>query len=793
MAFKCLDCDICFDVLNHLQVHRQTYHNNEMLCFICRKRGFQRYRYHLVRDHPNEIGQLLSMNQTNHEPINAIVAEGNQAITANDSSSVQVTVVENNATECVHDKCDDLEHVIDDVEKQTIRNQSLEVILTKKIMACKEDVLMNDNQIIQIMNVIKETFHKVASCPCPDLMMDEIFGNFTDYNRIKSFYKKQRNAIIPNQLTISGVSLYWVPICDIIRRVINNSQFWSVILTKNQQDIGPSNLISSFRDCHSFQVVRAHSRLDEVDVYMNLSLDDFTYVNPLGPSASKGKLCGVYCNFPDMERGQRSKRKDQHLITLLPRHLIDDNGIRLCLKTIEDEMVTLEKDGLECEVDGVHYLVKLKVHRICGDNKGIFELMGKCQTFVTGKICIVCNATYEDINEDPFATSNSLRTAESWHEEVSKLQSAQMSHDLKTLPSFYNLNSANYHNYFPPDRLHNFILGVYKDFMEQLLFKLFDDSELEVLQVSMGTLSLKNGVPQVGPSVARKMIVKLRGTGAQIYDFFLNFPEVMINLYKGLLANDELVSKLNSKLENPSYQAYLVLRNIDMFVSSSVISKDEMEDLNLLIHSFFIHRLDAGISNPITPKLHRMTHLVHDLLVHGPLNFYDTIVFERRHQDFKSKMATTKSYVNPNRSLVLWDLRKVSLAISDVNNGMTYVSRSRLSSTDINILGVSHHLFNMKVSSVKYQSLSICTNRVHKLKSNDFIFVEYILVNESTNNVAVFGTDMIVSSFDPNLWCFELLKASDTISKHDPTEFCPGSCPRTFIYNDNQYVNKIAQ
>lgn len=98
----------------------------------------------------------------------------------------------------------------------------------------------------------------------------------------------------------------------------------------------------------------------------------------------------VYATFPDIPYEHRVSEDNIEILLMANRkklseltktHKLDD-PIGTLLRTIADEMKHLMEKGIEVSANGVQTNIKLALSCICGDNAGIYELLGNLISFI---------------------------------------------------------------------------------------------------------------------------------------------------------------------------------------------------------------------------------------------------------------------------------------------------------------------------------------------------------------------------------------------------------------------------
>lgn len=125
---------------------------------------------------------------------------------------------------------------------------------------------------------------------------------------------------------------------------------------------------------------------------------------------------------------------------------------------------------------------------------------------------------------------------------------------------------------------------------------------------------------------------QISGTGSQIQEFFLFFP--------ALLRNDFDTSEILG------WDLYLLLRRIFNQVCSPRVELDKLDNLQQIIEQFLIGFRTTFPLSTTTYKMHYLMHYCDVMRHFGPLWRFNSLRFERLHQEFKENIKTSKNRKN---------------------------------------------------------------------------------------------------------------------------------------------------
>ena len=234
------------------------------------------------------------------------------------------------------------------------------------------------------------------------------------------------------------------------------------------------------------------------------------------------------------------------------------------------------------------------LNKICGDNSGIFEVLGRTKSFNFGPICRVCKATYQEIQSDPFARTCELRSDLTMMNDTLLFMSGNKIPGINEVPVFTSMKYMTSTDQYPPDRLHNMILGVYKDFLEQMLYSFVGSNNVTTLNSSIKKLKLKNGSAMMKSSTQRNQF-HAKGIGAHIYDLFLNLPEIMIEMiFEGWTSFRENETPVDGRnrlwreiVSSDFFKAYITLRKLDCYILQPQFNQNDLNEIDSLVIRFF--------------------------------------------------------------------------------------------------------------------------------------------------------------------------------------------------------------
>ena len=628
MDFRCPNCPgYHITTLYDYNKHRKFYHGGDLVCFIeeCQRAGFKNLRQHLFEVHPS-FGMLTAQGRKCSTTNNGQSGNDQQQVLQHgehEESCFTAAPDDENQEDTDGDECDYSDIATDPHLNPEQQDPNAVVIsIFSRMMEVKEEKMINDKQFITLITNTLDAIRSIMTMSQREYVVEQLMEKMKNPWSIRSFIKSQFSFVQPISHIISGNECYRIPIESILRRKLMNIDIAETLLNANSYLPPCDHSISTFRDTASFKqdskilFSKYQGREDVLLVFGELYADDFCLANPVGPFKGSSTVTGVYMNLMDVHKKDRSRREDQSLVSIIPT---GDCGLNHTYTKIKDELVQLETEGFNARIAGKDYLVIFLLCKVCGDNKSIFELLGKSVCFSSGSICRMCTATHHQIQSDPFA--GQLRDRFSWDEDIKKFLSGENVEGMRETPVFAGLKYFKTWNLYPQDRLHTLLLGVYPDFMELLLQDIVTPSNIDLFNQAVSKIQMKNGNPEIRICVGGRNARSLKGSGSQMYDLFLNLPEILSGFVFN--SNDFITEDQSERWERIvsgiKYKTFLILRRFDCLIRQESFKQDDLVAINLLIKTFFHQRSQFAQSQQITPKLH-----LHDPLGSGNSHSWTT-------------------------------------------------------------------------------------------------------------------------------------------------------------------------
>lgn len=680
------------------------------------------------------------------------------------------------------------------------------------LIRCKESTGMNDHQFVSIGVTFFSAITTIIERHDRSNILYKISKAISSTWNLNKFIQENFSYTHPEKYIVSGNERYRIPLKSIIKRSLGNESIRQMLIEATKYVPSSDGSIACFRDTENFKsdynvimqcLQQKNCPFPPFVIFYDVYIDDFGLANPIGPSASNSTVLAVYVSLSDIPLKHKSKREDQSLITIIPRLDVSDSGLTSSLSHIKQEFMNLSEQGFIHNIQGTDYCVHVIINKICGDNSGIFEVLGLQKSWTSGHICRVCNATHRDIQIDPFAKSATLRTDEQVLKDThTLLTEGKVCHGQHNVPVFIDMKFMTSTNQYPNDRLHVLILGVYTDFLEVLLHKLLRPMYIQYFNDRIKHLKFKNGSAILKVTSGGRNHLHLKGIASQVYEVFLNLPELLVSVIfdsktsasRKRLEGDDMKEQKESEwreiITSNEYLTYLTLRKLDCYVNQPKYLKDHLTKMGLLVDEFFLRRSECSFIQTVTPKLHYLTHIVHDTTIHGPLINYDTLRYERRHSIAVQKIRSIKCARNYSKTLVEWDCRLSAIRGSNCSKTITLIgSKRHVSQEELTMIGRIDSPGIYKVRGVIWNGEEMRERQVCQVSDG---FIQIKLVISATDGFFCFGKKYFIRSLNEYLHAYQVYVKSHNLVCIEVGNFPHLSSPlRLFEFNGNLFINKI--
>ena len=306
--------------------------------------------------------------------------------------------------------------------------------------------------------------------------LEETFTAFdtirSDYNQ-KKYLKEKKGLIEPEEILLGTrceqyldrsrvSSLKYVP--ETIQ-YISIKKTINTVLNKLGHKIGKKHrsenvVMKDYMDASQFSQHPLFLE-DNSALQLHMYFDEFETVNPLGSKTKIHKIGGLYMSIKNLPVELNSKLVNIHPVIFCHSQDVYKYGF----KTVFDQMLTDLKDlekGVTMEVNGKEQVVRAALVLWSGDNLGIHQVFGFCESFQANKPCHFCYIHKQDIQNCFTLDSVNRRTHEQYLLDVEHAKTNFESTKDTGVKSDFPLESLTYFR-FPdnvgPDAMHDILEG----------------------------------------------------------------------------------------------------------------------------------------------------------------------------------------------------------------------------------------------------------------------------------------------------------------------------------------------
>ena len=483
---------------------------------------------------------------------------------------------------------------------------------------------------------------------------------FVSRLNLQDVYVQSRgNFIKPIQLTINtngnSIKFQYIPIEKIASMVLGNRSVVAEIL--REQHLLRYKSLNRFDNeltCEQQRWEAIKGRLR-----MKLYSDEFSIVNPIGHSKYNQNYIVVYCTFENIPYKDRLKRDDIFLVLIANHKNIDSISLHSLLDQLNTDIRQLTDNGIEKEVkidDKVSkVIIPFTLSSIVGDAKTAYQFSGYPGGFDIGFVCRMCGADYEEIQSGVlfrplFGTkidaSNYWKLIDEADDNVF-LQENRLQHfyGVARKFKFASKDGLNPWNCMSFDVCHDILEGSMAKIISLVLVKFNNDF------------------------VHNKAIIAAIVSGKQFYDApfslrstsggfvidgdMIQRAELLIHLEHIFLLDLSEATNVSAEtiIASDSFQLYKAFLHIAMISFQCTITQENLLTLQSEILQMFIliKRIDPNFK--IFAKLHHITHYPEMIRRFGPLIFFSTLSFERKHQTLKRWAFIMHNSINPAVSM----------------------------------------------------------------------------------------------------------------------------------------------
>lgn len=474
-----------------------------------------------------------------------------------------------------------------------------------------------------------------------------VFDSFKSSHRRMNYFKGTNKMIVPvekslgtrteirtrdnkrMQIIISDNFTY-VPLLSTLTTVLKCSEVMSYFQQRDFRDISK---INSFADSGSFSKNQLFKNYPNA-LKIQLFLDEFETVNPLGSKKGIHKLGAVYFTIQNFPSFLNSKLKFIHLLALYYAEDCKKYGLNKILNVILPDIKKLEVEGLV--VEGVGHFFGT-VSNVSHDNLGANGLYGFNESFSSTYYCRFCLISGEEAQNCYKHSEMPIRNYESHVDHV-----LNATFGVKTTCALDLLTYYNFIDNPSVDLMHDLLEGVVQYELKLVLRKLIEMKcfTLDTLNARLqahnfGRIESKNKpssirLDQKGNSLGLK--------AAQSWTFCRFLPVIICDL----IQSDEQLK---------FWRLIILLLEVMSYSFSPRFSEALISrlDSSVIIHHQYFREIFP--QSKLIPKQHFMCHYAHVVRSSGPLISLWCMRYEAKHNYFCQLAGNIRNFRNIAYSL----------------------------------------------------------------------------------------------------------------------------------------------
>ena len=490
-------------------------------------------------------------------------------------------------------------------------------------------------------------------------------GALNSVRRRETHLDKMFNFLQPRRMVIGERNgrrrseFYYIPPEEILSRLLQDEGYrrYSVIHPEHMmRRVGVYDSITSGNVWNSMSMA-----LSGPTIVLRLYIDAFGINNPLGSSADKDKIVGVY--FTGVHHHKvAAQRSSIQTLALYRSSDMAAFGIDKCLEVPVKDLKKLVENGLPPTLTG-HPRYNVRVICVLGDNLGMNEIVGivmnfssvehSCRRCMLSRTTLKTAKKYEEIH----FKNNERRTLESLRADYQQKVEEDAPHihcvqNESVLMDFPHLDIT---VATPQCYSHDLLEGCVKKWMLLILKHFVDKNWIswDSLEVTMREFKYTGSDANNRPPAmkAKKMKVKntrkVVGTFAEVATLVRLFPQLLF---------DHI-----SDPQDALWQFYLKVKAFLQYVQMPSISESQVNELDELLIELMNQRMeltreptdDGGFRYvpPLTYKEHFLSHYKSDIENFGSLTGTATDSFEANHSPFKRIKERKRQSINVLKTL----------------------------------------------------------------------------------------------------------------------------------------------
>ncbi|XP_055715103.1 uncharacterized protein LOC129809293 [Phlebotomus papatasi] len=473
-----------------------------------------------------------------------------------------------------------------------------------------------------------------------------VFSKMPEPEEILLTMKTKRRMEISSKTFLNvqqPVTFAKISLIETLKFVFNlpQTQTLKYSLDENEHD---STLIKGFHDGSVFKTNFNNLNKNEL-IFISLYFDEFETVNPIGTKIGKHKIGAFYFNICNVQRGQNSKLDHIYLFALIKMEDLKNSDFNDVVKVLIKDLKKLENEGVEINWNGSIKNIKGFLLNICGDNLGLNHLLGFKKNFNSDYFCRICLCKLDEIQYKFREEDFSMRTKETYENDVSKL--GNNSDHIRGVRENSLFNDLQYfHVVKNPsiDIMHDVLEGV-AQYELNLFFNYLIDHKHNTLHEINSLISSFNFAFEERRNLPSPIRLKGKNhigqNASQCWTLLVNLPLIFYSHFKNY--TDPSLKQV--------CQLMILLIKISRIIFSYEIKTSSINELKTLIfehHSLLKKNFPNFL---LKAKHHHMIHYPSIILKMGPLVNTWSMRFEGKHSCLKTFAKSSKNFKNIPKSL----------------------------------------------------------------------------------------------------------------------------------------------
>lgn len=591
--------------------------------------------------------------------------------------------------------------------------------------------------------------------------------------RIDNVIDKETSASVPK--TIIETCQY-VPIIDTLTMVLKNKDVRAIIESETESNNG---ILASFIDGQHFKNHPFFQKYKHA-IRLQLYYDELEIVNPLGSKTGIHKLGVFYYTIQNLLPHMNSEISSIHVLLLCCHTDIKKYKFEKILSPFLNDLAKLENDeGITIFLGEEKYVLRASLVAFCGDGLAVHEVFNLLSPS-SNLFCRMCLYDRQDLLNGS-TERKQLRNIDVYNEHLNILQNANYNDNAKTLTGMHGdccLHSSRYFHVCKNlifDPMHDILCGIGPMILKLVLvryilqLRLFnaDDFNNKIVSFQYGFVERKNK-PSANFSerILNQKGNTLNQKAMQIWCLLRIFPFLISNWVP---------------TGEKHLQLILLLLRIMEIVFAPKVTTSLMSYLRALITDFLETFKQLFPDVRMINKFHHLTHYPHCILWSGPLQLYNCMRYEAKHNEIKLRSQNVHNFKNPPKTLIRvvqcsqsakWGRGDVTIFRAETFTGETVTVQYCQSRTYLHTLGYvdTDSIFstnNIKINGVQFRlNLLVCLENDKKSENHLPLFghIEEIIMLER-NEVYFLTTLCKTLYFDTDFNAYYVERETNTISQ----------------------------